>query len=56
MARQAHAAHHIDVKETLPFAVGNILKRHRVENPQVVHQNIDLRTGRSQHGNAFGGR
>ena len=44
MAGQTHAAHHIDLKETLPFRVFNLQKRLGIEDAEIVDENVDSGT------------
>jgi hypothetical protein len=42
VARRADAAHHVGFKKALPIFIGNRIERLRLEDPHVVHQDIDL--------------
>jgi hypothetical protein len=42
-ATQPHARHHVDIEQSLPFRVGNLFERFRLENAEIVDQDVDLR-------------
>ncbi len=51
-ARQPHAAQHVDVEEARPVGIGDVLERLRLEDAEVVDQDLDAGVGRDQR---FGG-
>jgi len=42
VTRQAHSAHDIGIEVALPIGVGDRLERRRLENPEIVHQDVGL--------------
>ena len=42
MARQPHAAHEVDLDHPLPFGVGDLLERARLEDAQIVDQDVEV--------------
>ena len=54
-AREANAAHHIDLEEAQPVGVGDLEERLALIDAEVVDQNVDLRHAR-EHRLGAGGR
>ena len=48
-ARQPHARHHIDFKETAPVLIGDIEEALGFENPGIVDEDVDIRLRPDQH-------
>ena len=44
VARQAHAAHHVDLEEALPVLVRDLHERLRLEDADVVDQDVGFGT------------
>jgi hypothetical protein len=51
--RKTHAAEHVDFKEAQPVGIGNLFERLRIEDSQIVDENIDVgKRLRQRFGNA----
>ena len=54
MAGEAHAAHHVDLEEPLPFRVLDLQKRLGIEDAEIIHENVGLRHPHREILNALG--
>jgi len=53
-AAQPNAAHDVHFKKAKPVLVGNLLKSLRLKDPEVVHENLNVRELLYCHANAIG--